>query len=202
MTQEPHRRSFLSWAIFALGAVFSAILGIPVVCYTIDPRHRKNRQSQYKLVDGIVLEDLLVRSPRQGVIRDTRRDGWTLYPSDVVGRVWVVRVGDAPTLRTDAEVDAYNADETRKKNYLLVFTTICPHMGCSVNLDETGNEFACPCHNATFKVDGAKGDDPGNPAPRGMDTLDWQIDKTDPKRNRILVKYQNFKASVAEKQVI
>jgi Rieske Fe-S protein len=76
-----------------------------------------------------------------------------------------------------------------------VFTTICPHLGCSVNLGENG--FACPCHNAKFGLDGVLTD---GPAPRGMDTLEWQRNPRDP--GQLMVKYQNFKASIAEKQLV
>src|SRR5439155_17617809 len=96
MEPDPDRRSFLSFAIFGLGAIFSAILGVPIVAYLLDPRHRKGTESSFKLVEGIKLDELVKDSPKQGVIRDTRVDGWTLYPNDVIGRVWVVQVGDRP----------------------------------------------------------------------------------------------------------
>src|SRR5207253_6630412 len=119
------RRSFLRWATIGLGALFTALLGIPVVTYLIDPRNRKALPSGYRPVDGINLEEVArSEAPMQGVIRDVRVDGWTLHPSDVLGRVWVVK-------------DAQAQDGFR------VFTTICPHLGCSVNLE--GDRFACPC---------------------------------------------------------
>src|SRR5882724_6692226 len=109
MAEEPNRRSFLSWIIFALSGIFSAIIGVPIVCYAIDPRHRKGPKSNLKLVDGIKLDELVLRDPRQGVIRDVRLDGWTLYPNDVVGRVWVVQVGPRPDFSTVEKVKAFNA---------------------------------------------------------------------------------------------
>jgi len=110
----------------------------------------------------------------------------------VVGRVWVVEIGAKPALSTPAEVATFNSDINAKKNYLRVLTTICPHLGCSVNLDAAGTGFLCPCHAATFTVDGIKAG-PDNVAPRDMDSLVWQIDPANP--NRIQVKFQAFKAS-------
>ena len=106
-----------------------------------------------------------------------RADGWTLHPNDVVGRVWVVRADQAT-------------------GGFRVFTTICPHLGCSVNL--AGSHFACPCHNAAVRAHAGEYA-PGheNPAQRGMDELEWQRDPTDPER--LLVRYQNFKASESAK---
>lgn len=196
MQPETDRRSFLSFAIFGLGAIFSTIIGVPIAAFVLDPRNRKGPVSNFKLVEGIKLDELLLNEPpRQGVIRDVRVDGWTLYPNDVLGRVWVVPVGQKPDNFTSKEaVVAFNKDEAKKKAYLAVFTTICPHLGCFVNFNAEGKQFACPCHSATFDTEtGARAAD-DNPAKRGMDTLDWEIDATDdPDFNRILVKYKKFK---------
>jgi Rieske Fe-S protein len=143
-----------------------------------------------RLVEGVKLDELAVNSPVQGVVRDTRMDGWTLYPNDVLGRVWVVQVGPRPT-------NVANMDQAAKDAYLKVFTTICPHLGCSVNSAGAAG-FACPCHNATFAMNGTKLG-AGNPAQRGMDTLAWEIDPDDPEHNRIRVTYKKFEANNARK---
>jgi Rieske Fe-S protein len=184
----PSRRSILGFAIFGIGAIFSAIIGIPVVCYFLDPRNRKGPKSAMKLVDGVKLDDLAVNTPVQGTIRDTRLDGWTLYPNDVIGRVWVVQVGPRPANANNQMTRA------QKDAYLMVFTTICPHLGCSINVGGPG--FACPCHAATFLIDGKRAA-AGNPAQRGMDTLEWEFDDADP--NRILVTFKKYKANDAKK---
>lgn len=180
MAPDQDRRSLLRWATIGLGALFTAILGFPVGCYLADPRNRKGKASDFIRAEGVRLDDDNFRRepplPVQGVIRTVRVDGWTLHPSDVVGRVWVVKDAAAP-------------------NGYRVFTTICPHLGCSVNL--AGDHFACPCHNAEF---GFRGDSMSGPAPRGMDELEWQPDPTDPQR--ILVHYRNFRAGLEEKEEI
>ena len=194
MTDDTNRRSFLAWVIFGLGAIFSAIIGVPLACYFIDPRHRKGPKSSLKLVDGVKLDELALNTPKQGVLRDTRTDGWTLYPNDVIGRVWAVQVGARPAgLNTAEKVKEFNAQPmAAKQAFVFVFTTICPHLGCFVNLNDRGNGFACPCHSATFNLDGDRAN-ATNPAKRGMDTLDWEIDMDDPDFNRIKVKYEKFK---------
>jgi Rieske Fe-S protein len=202
MAQDTDRRSFLSWAIFGLGAIFSAIIGVPIVCYALDPRHRHGPKSSLKPVDRINLDELEKDIPKQGTIRDTRIDGWTLYPNDVIGRVWVVQVAAARPagLMTKDEVENFNKDAAKKAAYLIVFTTICPHLGCSVNVGAPA--FACPCHNATFLLTGTRAEADDNPALRGMDTLEWEIDADDPDFNRIKVKFQNFVTGIAEKKTI
>src|SRR5262249_38862446 len=105
------RRSFLRWAIHGLGAIFAVGLGLPALAYLSDARNRPAPNRGFRPVQGIKLNELVIDEPRQGVIRDIRTDAWTLHPNDVVGRVWVVKSGQAA-------------------NDLKVFTTICPHLGC------------------------------------------------------------------------
>jgi Rieske Fe-S protein len=135
----------------------------------LDARQRPARTGQFKAVAR--LDDLTEGVPYQAVIREVRRDAWTLHPNDVIGRVWLIR-------RDPDTVDA--------------FTTICPHLGCSVNFVEKDKLFICPCHGGTFDITGHRLERSGmvNPAPRGMDRLECRRDPTDPQL--IQVKYQNF----------
>lgn len=180
---DKERRSFLRFATHALGGLFAAALGVPAACYLIDSRNRPAPQRGFRPVQGVRLADLRTNQPEQGVIRDTRQDAWTLHPNDVVGRVWVVKTGN-----DDASIR--------------VFTTICPHLGCFINMnaDQSANPgFTCPCHSGKFQLNGALNLTAGqNPAPRGMDSLEWEKDATDP--NLLLVKYENFIQGLAEKQ--
>jgi Rieske Fe-S protein len=176
-TAQPERRSFLKWAINGLGLLFGAILGVPAILYLIDPRHRPVPIRGLRST-GVRLTDLEIDKPIQAVLRDVRQDAWTLHPNDVVGRVWLVK---------------------RDKNKVDVFTTVCPHLGCSVNFEASVDRFICPCHNGTFDVHGHKVALPegNNPAPRDMDILKFKIDATDV----ILVEYQVFRQGQETKEL-
>jgi Rieske Fe-S protein len=169
-----NRRTFLEWATHGLGVVFGAIIGVPAVAYLIDARNRPAPEGDFEPVAK--LSELTVGVPKQAVLRDIRTDAWTLHPHDVIGRVWLVR---------------------QPEDKVEVFTTICPHLGCSINFESAQQHFVCPCHNGTFKLDGDRVEKPGftNPAPRGMDKLKIELvtDPENPADKLILVKYQNFK---------
>jgi Rieske Fe-S protein len=179
------RRSFLKFLTRCLGAAFAATLGVPALMYFLDPRNRGARASAFKPVAK--LSDLKVNVPFEAIIRESRRDAWTLHPSDVVGRVWLLR-------RDEKTVDA--------------FTTICPHLGCSINFESNQQLFICPCHNGTFDLNGAVLNRPGatNPAPRGMDSLEVQL-VPDPASHAdkpdfvVQVHYQSFLQNIAQKTV-
>jgi Rieske Fe-S protein len=173
----PERRTFLKWAINGLGLLFAAVLGVPAVIYLIDPLNRKRAKSDYRST-GVRLSSLEVNKPVQAVLRDVRHDAWTLHPNDVIGRVWLVK---------------------RDKNTVEAFTTVCPHLGCSVNFEASVGRFICPCHNGTFDLEGQRVQfkEGNNPAPRDMDKLKVRRDPKD--SDMILVEYLNFRQGEAEK---
>jgi Rieske Fe-S protein len=194
MDHDPaDRRSFLAWAVTGLGAVFTAVFGAPVVAFLIDPRNREGAPGDFRVVDGVTLGELQKDRPVQGVLRAVRRDAWTLHPNDVLGRVWII-----------LKQDAVPADFTGTDPGLLgVFTTICPHLGCSVNLNaDAATGFTCPCHAAQFNLDGTR-KPLHNPARRGMDSLEWRIeaDPNNPETKVLWVEFLNFTPSVVEKKV-
>jgi Rieske Fe-S protein len=184
------RRDFLKWAVHGLGAVFGAVLGVPAVAYLIDARNRPVRAVDFRTVAR--LSDLEREVPKEVVIRETRADAWTLHPDTVIGRVWLIRHTDAN------DVDSVTA-----------FTTICPHLGCSVNwqkniTEQGGGHFACPCHGGKFKKDGERLHDAGstNPAPRDLDTLQVKIepDPADSDQKLVKVRFVRFKTFQEKKE--
>ncbi len=161
------RRTFLAWLTNGLSGIFAVVLGVPAVCYLIDPRNRKAPDSKFRAVAR--LSDLRENVPYAAVVRDTRTDAWTLYPDDVIGRVWLIRQPD---------------------NSVKAFTQICPHLGCPIG--SQGQQFICPCHHATFDSNGTRLMAGGeNPAPRDMDSLACRVQGTGPDAV-VEVEYKNF----------
>ena len=50
----------------------------------------------------------------------------------------------------------------------VMFSPICPHLGCRFNYNADQNKFFCPCHGSVYTREGAHID---GPAPRGLDPL-------------------------------
>jgi len=180
------RRTFLQWAIHGMGTVFTAVLGVPAVAYLLDARNRPARETTFRTVAR--LNELLPENPTEVVIRETRSDAWNLHPDDIVGRVWLIK---------------------HDNDSVTAFTTICPHLGCSVNWQPGANDprsgkFLCPCHGGKFLIDGKRIDEPGspNPAPRDMDTLQVLTpnDPADPTQKLVQVRYVRFKTFQAAKE--
>ena len=50
----------------------------------------------------------------------------------------------------------------------VIFSPICPHLGCYYNWSDAQNKFMCPCHGSQYTFDGTH---IAGPAPRGLDPL-------------------------------
>jgi menaquinol-cytochrome c reductase iron-sulfur subunit len=183
------RRTFLVWATNGLGAIFGAVLGLPALAFLADPRNRPARASDWRSVARY--SDLTPLVPTEAIIKETRTDAWNLHPDDIVGRVWLIRQD--------------NGDVT-------AFTTICPHLGCSINwvpsrsgVAGTTGEFLCPCHGGRFKPTGERVLDGGvnNPAPRSMDKLQVRKvpDPDNPNDMLVQVQYLRFKTMLDKQEV-
>jgi menaquinol-cytochrome c reductase iron-sulfur subunit len=184
------RRTFLVWATNGMGALFATVLGLPALAYLVDPRNRATRETGWRTVAH--LGALAPLTPTEAVIKETRKDAWTLHPDDIVGRVWLVRQNEG---------DALTA-----------FTTICPHLGCSVNWvpappgqPADSGQFLCPCHGGRFQLDGDRvlGGGASNPAPRSMDKLEVRVvpDPDNARDKLVQVQYLRFKAMQEKKEV-
>ena len=181
--RDASRRRFLKWATHGLGALFGLLIGVPGVNQIGNARDRPAPARGMRRVAK--LSELEIGQPKQVIIHDVRRDAWTLHPSDVVGRVWLVR---------------------QDQEKVHAFTTTCPHLGCSVDWRPDHKLFICPCHNGTFDPDGnlVERDGLNNPAPRGMDRLELGIVKDNASSPEtpdffIEVRYENFLQGEKEK---
>lgn len=164
------RRSFLG-ALLALGTIcVSALLSIPLVRFLLFPLLRRTTEVRWSPV-GDISEFSSLTEPAARTIQIERVDGWRKAVADKA--VYVTR----------------NA-----RGGLLVLTSVCPHLGCTVPWSRDKKQFLCPCHVAVFAPDGAR---ISGPALRGMDTLETMVQS-----GQLLVRFQYFRQLVATKEII
>jgi len=73
---------------------------------------------------------------------------------------------------------------------IVVYSPVCPHLGCQVFFDRQVKEYVCPCHGSRFAEDGAR---LAGPTPRGLDTLPSKLDK-----GGLYVQWVQYKPGIAE----
>lgn len=159
------RRSFLGLLTGLIGASISGLLGITLGRFSIAPA--LSAPSAAEWVDVAPLGDIPEGKPTNRNVVVSQSAGWGRFSSDQ--SVLVVKKGE----------------------HLTVFSSVCPHLGCTINENASG--FGCVCHNSAWNGEGEK---LSGPAPRGMDILEHKVE------GKVLrVRYQNFKQGVAEKLV-
>ena len=114
-------------------------------------------------------------TPQRAVVYLDRIDGWNRTPNQPVGSVWLRRTGEST-------VQAFHLS--------------CPHAGCGIQYNTSEKLFYCPCHGATFDLEGVRLESPSE-SPRDLDTLEVRIDG-----DHVYVAFQDFGAGTSEKAPI
>lgn len=167
---DEQRRSFLG-TLLALGSLcVGALLAVPLIRFALFPLLRRTTELKASSV-GSSTEFSSLSEPIERTIQIEQVDGWRKAISEKA--VYVTK-------------DA--------KGQLMVLSSICPHLGCTVPWVSEKREFICPCHGAVYAPDGAR---ISGPCLRGMDTLE-----TSEQDGQLLVRFQYFRQLVADKEVI
>ena len=164
------RRSFLATVIGAIVGIVPALAGLAVF---FDPLTRKADGGKWVKVASLDAIPTDGRPVRLAVITE-RRDAWNYYPPEPIGSVFLRRT---------------SADQTP-----VAFTTVCPHLGCSVDYKPSQGCYLCPCHNSQFNLDGARTDPDESPSPRDLDDIAVEV-----RDGEVWVDYRNFKGGVTKK---
>jgi cytochrome b6-f complex iron-sulfur subunit/menaquinol-cytochrome c reductase iron-sulfur subunit len=164
------RRGALKHLVVLGSAALGCAVGAPAAVFIAAPVKSGGGGSE-RWVRTVRLDTLHEGEPRKVSIVADQRDAWTVARDVELGAVWLVRKGD--------QVQA--------------LSTVCPHLGCSINALPDGS-FGCPCHTSTFAADGSKS---GGPTPRGMDPLATKIDD-----GFVAVDFRKFRIGTAEREAI
>lgn len=141
------RRRFLGLLTGSLTAVLGAVAAVPLLGRALAPLRRRVAAGGAFLAAGR-LEDFPLGRPTRVALPVTVQDGWVR--KTVRQAAWVLR----------------------EESGLRVLSTVCPHLGCSVNWKESRDGFECPCHESGFS---RSGDYLHGPARRGLDDLPFEV---------------------------
>lgn len=165
------RRTLLKVLSTVLGGGAAAAVGLPALRALVDPVERTTVTGAGEFVAvasvGAVPKDgTPLKVP---VVIERPRDAWTALPPTQMGAVY---------LRNSA-------------GNVVAYSTVCPHLGCGVDYVAEKNNFACPCHESAFAIDGSVA---SGPSPRALDQLEVRI-----AGEQIEVRFQQFKQGTKEK---
>jgi len=173
-SSPPTRRGFLGALTVLLGGAIAALATVPVLGSLFSPlRTSPQKDAADAPVPVGSVSEFTVGVPRRVEIIRSVTDAWSRSEATTVGAAWLTRQADGT---------------------FIALSTICPHLGCGVNLDKQRNKFACPCHTSAFSLAGSREE---GPAPRGMDPL-----KVEVRGDQVLIHYQRFKQGTPEREVV
>jgi Rieske Fe-S protein len=172
---EISRRTFMANAVVVISGVIGVGIAIPVIGGLI-PSGGATSGSWSPLTKA-ELGDLekATSTPVKMTFTMTTKDAY-LPEETLQDYVWGIKVNparfraarpdifDGPGGKADVPYDTVNMG-------FVVFSPLCPHLGCRYNWDGSANRFICPCHGSQYNFDGAH---LAGPAPRGLDPLPFR----------------------------
>ncbi len=168
---EQPRRVFLKWLAAIAGSTAAMIAAVPVLGAVFFPmRARTISEGEGFLPVGDASE-LDPGVPLKAAVRTTRLDAWSESKGVELASVWL---------------------EKKKNGSIGAFSSICPHLGCSVDYLADSGTFNCPCHGSVFAKDGSV---VSGPSPRPLDALETRVEE-----GRVLVKFERFVCGTREQR--
>jgi menaquinol-cytochrome c reductase iron-sulfur subunit len=131
MSESINRREFIKGATVVIGGLITAVIGIPTIVYLIDPALRESAKESWIPIGK--LEDIAIGKPTPFSFTRVQVNGWERTAINRGG--YVLRKSDDP-------------------QDLLILSSRCTHLGCTVNWSQSDGVYLCPCHDAKFGQDG------------------------------------------------
>lgn len=170
--EEISRRKFMANATITIGGLIGLGLAIPIVGSLIPDVGAGG--ATWTALDENGWKQLQTATDKavQITFNLSTKDAY-LPQQSVPESVWGIKVNDPSKFKAD-RTDLYGSAGKDSLPYeivtmgFVIFSPICPHLGCRYNYDATANKFACPCHGSQFDHDG---NHIAGPAARGLDPL-------------------------------
>jgi menaquinol-cytochrome c reductase iron-sulfur subunit len=159
------RRTFLALVSGVLATLGSFVLAVPIFGSVIGPAFRRKRRHFAKAAE---LASLPTDQPVSLTFTSDTRDAY--LRETAIRTVWAVKLSSSD---------------------VVVYSPICPHLGCEYHWVPEQNHFLCPCHGSVFALDGRV---LHGPAPRRLDTLPTKL-----RDGELLVEWERFKLDIPKK---
>lgn len=127
--KQVSRRDFSALAIWSMGGLITAALGIPAIAYIIGPALKSSNTQNWLPLGSTSKVELGI--PTLFKVKVQRKTGWIV---------------------NEEELSIYvKTDDGRN---FTAMSNVCTHLGCRVRWTADRKEFFCPCHNGTFDENG------------------------------------------------
>jgi menaquinol-cytochrome c reductase iron-sulfur subunit len=171
-SDEVSRRTFMANATIAIGGIVGVVLTVPIIGSLLPPKNAT--AGSWAPLTAKELDALQKATEKPVKMTFTLKYTDAYLPEQSADEyVWGIKVN--PEKFRAARPDIFN-QPGGKANVpydvvnmgFVVFSPICPHLGCYYNWSDAQNRFMCPCHGSQYSFDGTH---VAGPAPRGLDPL-------------------------------
>ncbi len=202
--EEQSRRQFLANATLAVGGVIGLVLTVPLVSSLIPESLLSPEKSAGGVWADLPKTDIATLTSKPGEpvkinFNFKYADGY-LPPADHTEFVWGVKLSPEQDQTFRAKrPDLFNAPTMAIKYpavtmSFVMFSSICPHLGCRYQWVGEQKRFICPCHGSQF---GIQGERVAGPAPRGLDPLPFRE-----KDGQAQVTWIQYKSGQADRLIV
>jgi len=175
--EERSRRIFLARATVAIGGAIGLFLTVPLAGSLVPESIVTGDSGKGVWADVSPTEFLQLKSASTDPVKINFNfeyaDGY-FPPADDDQFVWEIALNPESESKFKAERPELFTTGAAAVSYpvinmgFVVFSSVCPHLGCRVNWFSDKKEFICPCHGSKYTFEGKK---TYGPAPRGLDPL-------------------------------
>jgi Rieske Fe-S protein len=173
MADDRPRRTFLKLLTGGISALMGAVAAIPGLGFLAHPLRKETVTGGDEPLRVASVDEVQPGKPKRVNVVGQTHDAWLRLDSVKLGACWLVRSASGD---------------------LRAFSTVCPHLGCGVDWNDSTKKFDCPCHGSVFDTDGRC---VAGPSPRGMDEL--EVVTTG---DEVKVRYRRFRVSTSTKEPI
>ena len=191
-------------ATVVLGTAIGLVLGVPLIAYSFPGKEIEelSKEAWSPLSDPDWKKLQSSETPLKVSFTEKVADGYFL-PQAMEDYVWGVKMSDAQWQQMQKDrTDLFGPNPSGHVKYdkeiyvggYVIFSSVCPHLGCRFAWDTTKSKFFCPCHNSEFTRDGEK---VAGPAPRGLDPLPLRE-----QQGKAQITWIRYKSSVPDRIIV
>ncbi len=170
--EEISRRTFMANATLTIGGIVGLVLAVPIVGSLIPSR--SDVSGTWAPLSAEEVDSLQKATSKPIKLSFTMKYKDAYLPEQAADEyAWGIKIDldKFKAARPDIfDTPGPNGDLTYPPVTMgfVVFSPICPHLGCYYAWNDAQNRFMCPCHGSQYTFDGTH---IAGPAPRGLDPL-------------------------------
>jgi len=173
--EEVSRRTFLARATMVMGGVVGVTLAVSLIGSLVPTEEILSGTKRWAPLEAKEFNQLQAGAslaPLKLFFMHKSQDGY--LETDSREYVWGLKLTPAQEQQMRTDRPDLFGDKAKEVSFpvfnlgFVIFSPICPHLGCHYNWDSGVGKFICPCHGSVYDTYGKH---LAGPAPRGLDPL-------------------------------